>query len=82
MKAKQSDNTSAACSPTADGWISGNIIVDRDIYGEGDYGDYGISIAGGKVSFGISLSSFGVGICSTASVLDDNWHHIAVTRNS
>src|SRR3989304_7611570 len=43
MKANLADNTaSATCSGF--GWIYGNILLDRDIYGAGDYGDYGGSL--------------------------------------
>ena len=42
-------------------------------------GDYGVSI-GGKIAFGIHNGTSGSGICSSASVTDGKWHHIAITR--
>ena len=34
MKAKQSENQSAACATGNDNWITGNIIFDRDVWGQ------------------------------------------------
>lgn len=80
MKATLQDNNTPTCSSGNDNWITGNVIVDRDIYGGGDFGDYGVSIKGGKIAFGIHNGTSGSGICSSASVTDGNWHHIAITR--
>lgn len=67
-----------------DGWITGNTIVDRDIFAATDYGDYGIAIgvAGTSrvVAFGVANSSGGRTIVGTNNVCDGRWHHIAVTR--
>jgi hypothetical protein len=82
MKANAGDNGTTNCIEGGDGWIYGNIIFDRDIYGAGDFGDFGVSIANGRVSFGVSNGSNGQTICSTQSVTNGFWHHIAVTRNS
>jgi hypothetical protein len=80
MKANQSENTSAACTTGNDNWITGNIIFDRDIWGNGDYGDYGVSLAGGRVAFGVNNGEWGEGICSVSAVADGRWHHVAVAR--
>ena len=80
MKA-DSGNNSGSCSPGNDNWITGNTIFDRDVFGNGDYGDYGVSLHGGKIAFGVNNGSSGAGICSTVSVNDGQWHHVAVTRN-
>lgn len=83
MRAQASDNTSSSCtSGAAVTWINGNIIVDRDIYGDGDNGDYGIALYGGKIAYGTSVGTSNRTMCSVASVDDDTWHHVAVTRNS
>jgi hypothetical protein len=82
LKANLADNNSNVCAPGNDNWIYGNIIFDRDIYGSGDHGDYGVSMAGGRIAFGVGQGSTGAGICSSANVADGLWHHIAVTRNS
>ncbi len=81
MKAASADNTSGACTPGGVNWINGNVIIDRDVYGDGDHGDYGISLYGGKIAFGAAQGSTSQTICSAASVADNAWHHIAVTRN-
>lgn len=65
-------------------WINGNIIVDRDIFGGSD-ADWGISIAGGYVRFGIGRGEPPVGsdhtIEGSTNVLDNAWHHVAVVRD-
>lgn len=80
MKALPGENASADCAPGGDNWIYGNILFDRDIWGEGNYGDYGISLAGGRIAFGANNGSSGDTFCGTANVADGNWHHVAVTR--
>jgi len=82
MKALAADNTSsgASCGSNA-GWITGNILFDRDIFGDGDYGDFGVSISGGRVVFGVSRGSSGNTLCGSSVVTDGAWHHVAVTRS-
>lgn len=82
LKALLSENNSAACVPSGSSWRNGNVIIDRDINGNGDYGDYGISMAGGKIAFGVSKGASAKTICGATNVADGNWHHIAVTRNT
>jgi hypothetical protein len=80
MKATPGDNTSAACSPNVDSWVNGNILFDRDVYGAGDYGDYGVSLAGDHIAFGAHNGSSGTTLCGAVGIADGAWHHIAVTR--
>lgn len=82
LKATLADNSSAACVAGGDNWINGNIIVDRDIYGDGDFGDYGISVSNGKIAFGVSKGLTKNTVCGTTNVANNAWHHIAVTRSS
>jgi hypothetical protein len=82
LKASISENASSSCTEGPDTWTQGNIIIDRDIFGDGDYGDYGISLAGGVIAFGIAQGSNKLTICGSTAVGDSVWHHIAVTRNS
>lgn len=67
-----------------DGWITGNVIVDRDIYGAADYGDYGLSLgAAGTarvLAFGVASTNGGRTIVGTNNVGDNAWHHVAATR--
>lgn len=91
MKAKADENNGFVEDRNdGDGWITGNIIIDRDIYGSGDYGDYGISLgtySGGGMNdrgicFGVDRAGNGRSIVADYNVADDQWHHVAVTRDS
>jgi hypothetical protein len=66
-------------------WIDGNIIVDRDIWGDSSR-DWGVSIAGGRVRFGTGRADVAPldqehTIEGGINVLDGAWHHVAVTRD-
>jgi hypothetical protein len=80
MRALAAENGSPACTAGDDYWIVGNIVFDRDVTYGGDHGDYGISLAGGRIAFGVHNGTAGAGICSARSVADGAWHHVAVTR--
>jgi glucose/arabinose dehydrogenase len=81
MRGLPGENASEAVGCDAnDGWITGNIIFDRDVYGPGDQGDFGVSLTGGRVAFGVAFGSSGNTICGGTDVTDDAWHHVAVTR--
>ena len=58
----ENDSEAVACD-TNDGWITGNILFDRDVFGDGDHGDYGVSLTGGRIAFGVSAGSAGNTIC-------------------
>ena len=81
MKATLEQNGSPGCAPGGDNWIYGNIIFDRDIWGPGDHGDYGISLAGGRIAFGANNGDSGETLCGSVLVADGSWHHVAVTRH-
>ena len=81
MRAGPGENASDGVTCDAnDGWITGNVLFDRDIYGNGEHGDFGVSLTGGRIAFGVSVGSTGNTICGTMDVTDDLWHHVAVTR--
>ncbi len=81
MRAEDGDNASSAVNCDAnDGWIFGNILFDRDVYDAGAHGDFGVSLTGGRVAFGVSAGASGNTICGAMIVTDDVWHHVAVTR--
>jgi glucose/arabinose dehydrogenase len=85
MRALPDENASEDVTCDAnDGWIFGNILFDRDIYnvlpGGAAHGDFGVSLTGGRVAFGVSAGISGNTICGTADVADGAWHHVAVTR--
>ncbi len=84
------NNGTVTAASNGDGWITGNIIYDRDIYGSGDYGDYGISLGSCSgcpsntrvIAFGIDRQGNGATIIGATNVADGAWHHVAVTRRS
>jgi len=83
LKASLSDNPlgSSVQAGNNDDWTLGHVIIDRDIFGNGDYGDYGISLAGGKIAFGINNGALSYTLIGSQLVADDSWHYVAVTRN-
>lgn len=80
MKANPGENTAQAIAPGGDGWINGNIILDRDIYGNGDFGDFGVSLGAGRLAFGVGTASGGHTIVGSRLLADGQWHHVAVAR--
>lgn len=80
LKAEPGANTGSVTCNSNDGWITGNVVLDRDIYFEGDFGDFGIALDEGRVAFGLSVGANGTTLCSSRSIADNQWHHVAVTR--
>ncbi|MCH7610921.1 MAG: carboxypeptidase regulatory-like domain-containing protein [Chloroflexi bacterium] len=81
MKALPGENSAGGCTPGGDNWIYGNILFDRGVFGDGDYGDYGISLANGRIAFGAANGAVGETICGAIDLADGLWHHVAVTRD-
>jgi hypothetical protein len=79
MKARADENRADAvgCGWSVD-WIYGNIVFDRDRYNQGR--KFGLSLAGGRLVFGVSGEGGDFTICGATSVLDDAWHHVAMQR--
>lgn len=83
LKALPGENTVAmVCNTGNDSWINGNILLDRDIFGPGDFGDFGISLMNRRLAFGAANSSAGATACSALVVDDGQWHHLAFTRRA
>ncbi len=82
IKAEPGVNRGSVTCSANDGWITGNIVFDRDIYNEGDYGDFGIALNDGAVAFGLSVGFAGTTLCGARTVADNQWHHVAVTRRT
>ena len=80
LKGAPGGNTSPAVACGANtAWINGNVVVDRDRFNQDRR--FGVSIAGGRVVFGVSGAGTGDrSLCGTTSVLDGAWHHVAVQR--
>jgi hypothetical protein len=52
-------------------------VIDRDIFGGGDYGDFGIAVSGGNVmAFGVSVGASGTTLCSSR----DGWRWAVASR--
>lgn len=80
MKSNPGENKAQTQCNTNDGWIYGNIIFDRDIWGSGDSGDYGIALNGGRIAVGVNREGEGTTVCGEIVIDDGSWHHVAVTR--
>jgi hypothetical protein len=80
MKASPGDNDAGTCFTGSDNWITGNIMFDRDVFGGGDYGDYGVSLFNSGLAFGVAVGNSGEGICGTTNLEDGAWRHVAVQR--
>jgi glucose/arabinose dehydrogenase len=80
MKAATADNPTPAVSCGANqNWTNGNVILDRDRQGQDR--KFGVSVAAGKIVFGVSGDGTGDRtMCGSRNVLDDVWHHVAVER--
>jgi len=80
MKAGAAENPNAAvqCGSGQYSFISSNIIIDRDRHSQPRA--WGLGLANGRVVFSINTATGSYTGCGTSSVLDDQWHHVAVTR--
>jgi hypothetical protein len=81
MRARDAENGTGEvpCGTNSLAWILGNIIIDRDRHSQGR--KFGISMAGGRIAFGVTGAvGNDLTICGTSRVDDDVWHHVAVTR--
>lgn len=83
VRGRAADNTGSLsagqCNNAFGGWIHGNIILDRDRNNQDR--NYGVSFTDGRVAFGVGGNGTGFRtICGTSLVLDDAWHHVALTR--
>ena len=81
-----SANSGAAGEYFDNRWISGNIVVDRDIWGASNR-DWGVSIAGGRVRFGTGRADSAPldgehTLEGGVAVLDGRWRHIACVREA
>ncbi|MCZ6528915.1 MAG: dockerin type I domain-containing protein [Chloroflexi bacterium] len=82
MKALPGENDTpfAICS-ASDAWRTGNVILDRDRAGQGR--DYGASLAGGALVFGVRGEAGGqLNLCGSEAMNDGEWHHVALQRRA
>jgi glucose/arabinose dehydrogenase/murein DD-endopeptidase MepM/ murein hydrolase activator NlpD len=80
VRALPGENTAPAITCGAnDNWRLGNILIDRRRTGGAGYG---LSIAGGRVAFGVTGPGTGsLTLCGTTDITDGQWHLITVARN-
>lgn len=71
-----------ACSAANDRWIFGHILLDRDVFGAGDAGDWGVSLMQGRIAFGVSVGGAGATACGATDLRDGAWRHVALTRSA
>jgi hypothetical protein len=78
MRTASGNNASAGCNQN--GWTAGNIIIDRDRFGNSR--DYGVSLGDGRIAFGVTGANVNDQdtLCGTRLVNDGAWHHVAVQR--
>jgi hypothetical protein len=82
MKALPGENNTpfAICS-ASDAWRAGNILMDRDRAGQ--VRDYGVSMAGGRLVFGVrGEDNSELNLCGTGSLDDGTWHHVVLQRRA
>ncbi len=81
IKPDTSFSAGANCYNGPDLFTNGAIIFDRDIYGPGDYGDFGISLmSDNRIAFSIHNGSTGVTVCSNPITLGQ-WNYVAAVKN-
>jgi len=64
-----------------DAWRAGNIVIDRDSGSAGENPRFGVSLTGGRLSFGVARGTSGSTITGARRVDDGAWHHVALTRD-
>jgi hypothetical protein len=82
IKAEPGGNAGGSCQAGEDGWRYGNVIIDRNLTGTPDNGEYGLSLSGGRIAFGVATTRGSQTICGLIDVTDGRWHHVAATRRS
>jgi hypothetical protein len=82
LRVLPAENGNSRCAGGGGDWIYHNILFDRDVFGAGEAGDYGISQADGRIVFGVSVGSAGQSIGGTTVVRDAEWHHVAAVRRA
>jgi M6 family metalloprotease-like protein len=70
----------AVSGKTGSQWYSGSGLVDGEVAGLAN--DFGVTLTGDQVTFGVGSTSSDVSIQSQRKVTDGQWHHIAATRSS
>jgi hypothetical protein len=80
MKANPGENNAVSCTPGDQNWESGNHVFDRSVYQEDGSGELGVSLADGRIAFGVNNGTESDTLCGITDIADGNWHHVAITR--
>ena len=73
------NNTPFAICDSSDAWRTGNVILDRDRASQNR--DYGVSLAGGRLVFGVlGPSGDDLNLCGSGTLEDGAWHHVVLQR--
>jgi hypothetical protein len=84
IKGAAADNVNAVpvrCGVGEYGWINGKVVFDRDRFNLPR--SFGLSLDNGSVAFGANFDNVNIAThCGTRNVLDQQWHHVAVTRSA
>jgi hypothetical protein len=80
MKANPGENNAGSCTPGGESWESGNHIFDRSVYQEDGSGELGVSLADGRITFGVNNGAESDTLCGITDIADGNWHHVAIIR--
>jgi len=81
MKARAEDNPNVitSCGPGI-GWVESNIIIDRDRHSQAP--TFGIGLSSSALLFAVCDAAYDCHtLCGSTSVLDNQWHHVAVQRS-
>jgi hypothetical protein len=80
MKTNPGENNAGSCTPGGENWTSGNHILDRSTHDEDGSAELGVSLADGRIAFGVDNGTESDTLCGITDVADGDWHHVAITR--
>jgi glucose/arabinose dehydrogenase len=81
MKAAPGDNpNTGAVAGANESWTNGNVVFDRDVLGAPDLGEFGVSLSGERLAFGVGTPGGARTLVGVTNVGDGRWHHVAVMR--
>jgi hypothetical protein len=83
-----SHQTTQRCDNGPAGWRTGAVIYDRSVLQAAEAADdpellvpsWGIALFADALGVGVESAQGSAGLCGTFSVMDNLWHHVAVTR--
>ena len=73
---------SPSCNASGSGWTDSNIWLDGDRNSGGTDNDYGSSLGGGIVQFGLADGTNSYTVCARTDLRDSTWHHVRIVRST